>query len=220
MAVAFDLTHLQVGAAPPVAVAGGILFLAEAAHYAFSSTGVLAYLAGTADVDDRTLVWVDRQGKAEPLPAPSRPYEVPRLSPDGTQVAFVTSGARFDVWVHDLARGYASPLVAGGSSQFPIWTPDGKRLTYRATRGGTRNIVWRMADGTGTEQRLTTGPGVQTPGAWSPDGRVLLYTDATVREDILELRLTEHTTQPFVRTPFAEGAPSFSRDGRWVAYWA
>jgi serine/threonine-protein kinase len=218
MAVALDLTHLQVGAAPPVAVADGILPLAEAAHYTFSSTGVLAYLAGASNFADRTLVWVDRQGKTEPLPVPSRPYEVPRLSPDGTQLAFMTAGAKFEVWVHDLARGHASPLIAGGSSQFPIWTPDGKRLTYRATRAGTRNIAWRMADGTGTEQRLTTGAGVHLPGAWSPDGKVLLYMDGTVGDDILELRLTEHTTQPFVRTPFSEGAPAFSRDGRWVAY--
>ena len=35
----------------------------------------------------RTLVWVDRQGRETPIPAPPRAYVHPRLSPDGTRVA-------------------------------------------------------------------------------------------------------------------------------------
>ena len=91
----------------------------------------------------------------------------------------MTSGARLDVWVYNPARGDATKLISEGSNQFPIWTPDGKRLTYRATRAGTRNIFWRMADGSGTEERLTTGKGNHAPGSWSPNGQVLLFTDAT-----------------------------------------
>ena len=94
VAVPFDLTRLQVGAAAPVAVAEGILSGGEGAHYTLSGNGLLAYVAGRSDFDDRTLVWVDRQGKAEPLQAPGRPYETPRLSPDGEHVAFMTSGAK------------------------------------------------------------------------------------------------------------------------------
>lgn len=123
-----------------------------------------------------------------------------------------------EVWVYNLARGNATRLLADGSNQWPIWTPDGKRLTYRATRAGTRNIAWRLADGTGTEERLTTGPGNHSPGSWSPDGTVLLYMDVTAGDDIMELRLSERKTQPFVRTPYSESAPQFSPDGRWVAY--
>jgi Tol biopolymer transport system component len=66
-------------------------------------------------------------------------------------VSFMTSGATSDVWVYNFARGSATKLTSDGSNQFPIWSPDGKRLTYRATRAGTRNIFWRMADGSGTE---------------------------------------------------------------------
>jgi eukaryotic-like serine/threonine-protein kinase len=145
VAVPFDLAHLQVGATPPVAVAEGIL-TKEGSHYSVSGNGLLAYVPRGFNVDDRTLVWVDRQGRADPLNAPGRPYETPRLSPDGQHVAFATAGATYDVWVYDLARGNATRLVSEGSNQFPIWTPDGKRVTYRATRVGTRNVFWRMAD--------------------------------------------------------------------------
>ena len=74
----------------------------------------------------------------------------------GQNVAFMTSGATYDVWVYNLARGNARKLISDGSNQFPIWTPDGKRVTYRATRAGTRKVFWRTVDGCGDEERLTT----------------------------------------------------------------
>ena len=94
VAVPFDLTHLQVGATAPVAVAEGILVGGEGAHYTWSGNGLLAYVAGRAEFDDRTLVWVDRNGKAEPAECTRRPYEIPRISPDGLQVAVVTAGTK------------------------------------------------------------------------------------------------------------------------------
>ena len=90
--------------------------------------------------------------------------------------------------------------------------------TYRATRAGTRNVFWRMADGSGAEERLTTGKGNHTPGSWSPNGDVLLFFSGVVGLDIMALKLPERETQPFVQTPFVEGVPQFSPDGRWVAY--
>jgi serine/threonine-protein kinase len=216
VAVPFDLTRLQVGATAPVAAAEGILVGGEGAHYTWSGNGLLAYVAGRAEFDDRTLVWVNRHGKAEPANAPRRPYQIPRISPDGLQVAVVTSGPKFDIWVHTLARGDANKLITDGSSQFPIWTPDGRRLTYRATRAGTRNLFWSVADGGGTEERLTSAGDL--PGSWSPDGQVLLFTEQTETRDILALKLSDRSTQPFLRTRFSEGAPRFSPDGRWVAY--
>ena len=217
VAVPFDSERLQVEAAPPVAVAEGIL-TEEGSHYTVSGNGVLAYVPGASPVQDRTLVWVDRQGKADPLNAPGRPYETPRVSPDGEHVAFMTAGATYDVWVYNLARGNATRLVSEGSNQFPIWTPDGKRVTYRGTRAGTRNVFWRMADGSGAEERLTTGEGSHAPGSWSPNGDVLLFLTAGVGLDIMALKLPDQTTQPFAQTPFFEGVPQFSPDGRWVAY--
>ena len=32
------------------------------------------------------------------------------------------------------------------------------------------------------------------------------------------MHLSDRKTQPFLRTPFVEGAPEFSPDGRWLAY--
>ena len=60
-----------------------------AANYAVSRSGTLVYMP--ADVGEQTalrsLVWVDRKGREEPIKAPLRAYGTPRLSPDGTRVA-------------------------------------------------------------------------------------------------------------------------------------
>ena len=81
-------------------------------------------------------------------------------------------------------------------------------------------MFWQPADGSGSEERLTTGEieGI-LPGSWSPNGQVLLFTEITATgRDILGLRFPDRTIEPFLRTRFWESAPAFSPDGRWVAY--
>ena len=204
----------------PAAVAEGILVGGEGAQYTSSDSGLLAYVAGGSHYENRTLVWVDRNGKPDSVNAPARAYEAPRLSPDGSQVAVMIAGATQDSWVITLARGDATRLRGEGSNQFPLWTPDGKRVVYRATRAGTRNLFWQMADGSGSEEGLTTGEAKSPlPGSWSPNGQVLLFTEPTANgRDIVGLRFPDRTIEPFLGTRFAESAPAFSPDGRWVAY--
>ena len=49
----------------------------------------------------------------------------------------------------------------------------------------------------------------------SPDGKVLLYGNG----DIMTLPLTgEGKPEAYLQTKYFEGAPTFSPDGRWVAY--
>ena len=98
--------------------------------------------------------------------------------------------------------------------------PDGRRLAYRETRTGTRNVFWTMADGSGAEERLTTGEGNQSPTSWSPDGQALAIVDnsTTGATHLMLLRLSDHKLQPLLHTPFNEGGGQFSPDGRWLAY--
>jgi hypothetical protein len=50
-----------------------------------------------SDVDDGTLAWVDGYGKADPVQAPDRAYETPRISPRGQQLAFMTPGPKIGI---------------------------------------------------------------------------------------------------------------------------
>ena len=56
-------------------------------HVSLSRDGAVAYTPATSS-DERFLVWVDRAGRSQRIPADPRAYIYPRLSPDGHKIAF------------------------------------------------------------------------------------------------------------------------------------
>jgi Tol biopolymer transport system component len=66
-------------------------------------------------------------------------------------------------------------LTFGGRNLFPIWTPDGRYLTFQSDRDGDYAIFKQAADGSGSAERLTRpDTGVRhEPESWNPDGRTL-----------------------------------------------
>ena len=59
----------------------------------------------------RTLVWVDRQGKEEPLGAAPDAYQDLKISPDGTKVALAISTGNEDIWIWDIAHKTPTKLT-------------------------------------------------------------------------------------------------------------
>jgi serine/threonine-protein kinase len=190
--------------------------------FAVSDAGTLAYVPGNPQWDTQRLVWVDSNGKIDPLPAEPRPYWTPAvISPDGQRAAVAIRGSTVSIWSYDFSRDTLTPLTSGRSSQFPVWTPDGKRIVYRGTRSGFRNLYWKAVDGSGEEERLTTSPNIQGPGSISRDGKWLAYyeLDPVSGYDIWVLPLDgDRKPQAFLQTPRWEGVPRFSPDGRFLAY--
>ena len=102
---------------------------ADAAQYAVSDTGSLAYLesapgAVSRAAARRSLVWVDRAGGPQPIDLPAADYSSARISPDGKRVALVrgqTSAMRPpDLWILDLETGNPPwQLTFGKSASFP-----------------------------------------------------------------------------------------------------
>jgi Tol biopolymer transport system component len=192
-----------------------------AAQYSLSNTGSLVYVSGGVQSDQSKLVWVSRNGTEQPLAAPARAYLSPQLSPDGRRIAVGITEQVSQTWLYDLARETLTRLTFdGNSNQYPVWTPDGKRIAFRSNKDGPLNLFWQLADGSGGLERLTTSDGVQTPKSWSPDGQALAFTEVTPMTglDIWVLRLSDRKAQPFIRTRFNESVPQFSPDGRWLAY--
>jgi len=220
MAVPFDRQRLEVKG-PPIPVIESVLQLplSGAAQYSFSATGSMVYVSASVPAAQRRLVWVNRNGSEEPLAAPARGYRHPRLSPDGRQLAVAIEGQETQIWLYDLARETLTRLtIEGNTNSKPDWTPDGKRIIFssnseRASESGT---FWQLADGSGGAERLTAAP--SGTGSWSSAGRVLALdtSDTATGRDIYTLQ--PNGPQPLVRTPFNEGSPTFSPDGRWLAY--
>jgi serine/threonine-protein kinase len=191
------------------------------AEFSSSADGSLAYVPGGSRVGERTLLWVDRKGASQALPAPPRGYLTPRLSPDGQRLAVSIPGTNEGLWIYDLGRGTLTRLTAPSLIPFPIWTADGKRVTFSALLSGAINICWMPADGSGAVEGLTTSEDFHSPGSWSPDSQVLAFSelDPTTGYDIWMLGLQrERKPRPFLQTASNECGPMFSPDGHWLAY--
>ena len=223
-ATPFDLRRLEV-TGPPVPVIEGVLAKGTgAADFAVAGNGSLVYHPGGGGfVVRRTLVWVDRTGREEPLSAPARPYVLPRISPDGTRIAVLVRDQVNDIWVWDLARQTLTRLTSDSAVDFaPVWVPDSRRLILASSRAGASNLYWQAADGTGEVERLTESPNGQFPETITPDGRYVLFREDTTTEtgsDISAVSLqTPRTVSPIVRTMFNDRNAQVSPDGRWLAY--
>jgi Tol biopolymer transport system component len=221
-AVPFDPSRLEL-TGPAIALLDGVKSLApfRSPLFAISNSGVLAYVPGSSPV--HRLVWVDREGKIEPLNVEPRDYEEPRLSPDGKRVAVTIRGDNPDIWVLDLTRGSAARLTFDdGEDETPAWTPDGARVTFSADRiGKSRAVYSRPFDGSGSEDALFDGDPHPHVNAWAPDGRSLVYTefDPGFSGDLWVFTPGEKpATRVWLRTPYNERGGRLSPDGRWIAY--
>jgi eukaryotic-like serine/threonine-protein kinase len=195
----------------------------EATPYAVSATGTLAYLSGGPSQHARRLVTVEPTGSVQPLNLPERHYQQISISPDGRQMIVQILEGTIGLWLYDFSRGTLAPLVtSAGSSQVPVWTPDGRRVIYRGTRTGTRNLWWKATDGSGDEERLSAKDGVvQTPGSVSPDGEWLVFEEVGGGRgyDIFAMRLSgDRTPRPLVASSANERNPRISPDGRWLLF--
>ncbi len=198
------------------------------AQYAVSDTGLLVYLEGANELEPFPIVWADREGRSETLWGEPGIYGTPRLSPDGNRLAVsVQRGTNWDVWAYDLERDVATRITFGEAYDAdPVWSPDGRWIAYEGEIDGVDGIFRKRTDGTGDPEMLME-PGMQTfpaPQSWSADGRHLAIQSAGEggQTDIWILPIDENggagEPEAFAGTQFEENSPSFSPDGRWLAY--
>jgi eukaryotic-like serine/threonine-protein kinase len=225
-AIPFNLEKLETrGTAVPVLdnlasdTSGG------SGQLSFSRTGTLVYrkARGTA-LRMTTLQWVDATGRHDPLRAKPDAYLSLALSPDGKRVALtVNEGASMDVWICDPQRDAITRLTFGGMFyDYPAWSPDGQYVVFSRIGGGIFQV---RADGAGELQALTESKTTQLPWSFTPDGERLAYVEVAGNNQIWTVPLGEHggklkagKPEQFLKSSFADEAPSFSPDGRWLAY--
>jgi len=224
-AIPFNPYRLEVTGEPVLIVEG-------VRQYAISDSGTLVYIPETSSEakSRRTLVWVNREGKEEPLSAPPDCYYRLSISPDGKRVALQVSAQRnniSNIWIWDAVRETLTRLTFDEDSHStPLWTLDGKRIVYNLSRENQfflGDIYWRAADGTGEGEKLASSPGrVFFPGSWSRDGKNLVFWELAMAPPQAGIGLLsmegDHVMKPLLKEKYWEKDPRISHDGRWIAY--
>src|SRR5258708_37169582 len=158
----------------------------------------------------------------------------PRWSPDSSRLAYLDG----QVHVLDMKGGIArvathstSPVISSP------WTPDGKGIAYLAADSGPEpdpivadrdyrysRLYLQSLDG-GEPRRLTTADRHVVSFAFSPDGARAVYAaQPTPRNrdnfaaDLFELDLRTLSEQTLVMQPGRDADPSYSPDGKWIAF--
>ncbi|MEP7365055.1 MAG: protein kinase [Acidobacteriota bacterium] len=93
-----------------------------------------------------------------------------QISPDGKHIAYVDSNR---LWVRDFDREEPRLLVAAGTMQGPVWSPDSLQIAYY---GGAD--LWRTSAATASPVKICNVSGGYFGAAWSPDGASIAFTSS------------------------------------------
>ncbi|MEO8140620.1 MAG: protein kinase, partial [Gemmatimonadota bacterium] len=221
-AAKFDRKHLALsGGAIPV------IENVEPSSFAISASGSAVYsLKGAANTAPE-LVWVGRDGRAEPVdPTWRGEFEYPALSPDGKSLAVAVREGSTQLWIR-RADGTRQKLTQNGSVNWrPSWAPDGRSIAFSSNMRGSSNQddydIYRMpVDGSAPPTLLLH----HKYGLWeaelSHDGQWLVVRSDEERalSRVRARRLTGDTALvPLVVGKELTSQIALSPDGRWLAY--
>jgi Tol biopolymer transport system component len=150
----------------------------------------------------------------------------PSLSPDGRRLAIeVREGLDEDIWAYDFGREAMTRITFDGkANRGPIWSFDGRHIVFRGADG----LSWTRADGASKPQLLIRTKTIVVPWSFTPNGKRLAYSevdDPKTGYDLWTVPVENDGTglragkpEVFLQTPADERHPSFSPDGKWLAY--
>ncbi|HJQ98564.1 MAG TPA: protein kinase [Candidatus Polarisedimenticolaceae bacterium] len=219
MAARFDPEALKVtGPAFTVQERVGGVTSSGAGFFSLSDDGTLAMAPVDAIPNERVVVLAARDGRETELGIPAADYNTPRVSPDGRTLAIaIGSGAAADddIYLIDLPTARTQRLTFGQGHGHPLWSRDGRTITYTKGRSGELGFASKAADGSGGEALIKAQATIGFADEWLPDGR-LLATDASGSIDV---KIVTPRDEPVFASPTAaEYGAVVSPDDRFIAY--
>jgi Tol biopolymer transport system component len=231
MAQALDLAKLEMtGEAVRIADHIGTAF--EFGYFGATTNGLLVYRSGAGGLAYNQLAWFDRQGKNLSVATTPGMYDSPSLSADASRVLYTrndaANGVNSDIWVFEFGRNTATRLTLNATAHLdPVWSPDGTSVAYATAGSGGVVLSQKASNGAGSEETLLASSGaLRDLDDWSPDGKLLLYSEvnAKTKSDLWVLPMTPdkpgEARKPsvYLVSESNETEGRFSPDGHWIAY--
>lgn len=195
---------------------------------AWSPDGTRVVFTSTRDGDPEIYLADVGTGSLRRLTtAPGRDAH-PAFSPDGTQIVFQSPrrGGATQIFTMNVDGSNQRPLTGNaGFCGMPVFSRDGSQLTFQcsddAGKPGSTQAPWRivvMAATGGPLRTVTHGPGNDQVANWTPDGRIVFYSNRGGSDQLYLLDLDNGAVTGVTSPPGVHRGGTFSPDGRHIAF--
>ncbi len=144
------------------------------------------------------------------------------VSRSGSRLAYSEFGEDLNIWRLQLdSKGTAGPqwsriVASTGEDILPQLSPDGTRICFLSDRSGEEHLWVAAADGSDPHQ-LTRGKIRPVAGRWSPDGKQIVFNEASA-QTMFEIQANGGVPTILGGSPMQGVHPMYAPDGRGIFF--
>jgi C-terminal processing protease CtpA/Prc/Tol biopolymer transport system component len=152
------------------------------------------------------------------LSAQTSLIRTPRISPDGTELAFSYQG---DIWTYDLENKQSKRItVHEAYESAPVWNSNGTQIAFASNRKGSENIFTISKNG-GTPKQITYYPTGDIPYDWTKKNKIIFTTNRVFKGpewDAQTYQVNANGGTPKRLITALGSMATVSPDGKFIAY--